>query len=127
MHFEDQLTPAWLPSAHVLETWLCSVYVFNRGNIPLLIFDTDGNLLNKWGNETPGLGTETIPSTGDTMSEVNRWKGSEFIRPHAITIDHEDNLWLVDDDANVITKCDRDGNRVRVCVKLCNALAPSIS
>eukprot|EP01046_Picozoa_sp_COSAG06_P052739 COSAG06_NODE_8935_length_2028_cov_3.504925_3_plen_266_part_00 len=94
------------------------VYVFNRGNVPVLIFDSAGNLLNKWGNATPGLGTETIPSTGDTMPVINRWKGSEFIRPHAITIDHEDNLWLVDDDANIITKCDRDGNRVRACAPL---------
>ena len=88
------------------------VYVFNRGNVPLLIFDSAGNFLNRWGNSTPGLGTETIPSTGDTMPEINRWQGSEFVRPHAITIDHEDNLWLVDDDANMITKCDKDGNRI---------------
>lgn len=61
------------------------------------------------------------------MAEINRWKGSEFIRPHAITIDHDDNLWLVDDDANVITKCDRDGNRVRSGSKLCATLGTSLA
>ena len=61
------------------------------------------------------------------MAEINRWKGSEFIRPHAITIDHEDNLWLVDDDANVITKCDRDGNRVRSDNRLCTTSGTSLA
>ena len=66
----------------------------------------------------------------------SRWRGTEFIAPHAITIDHvpthaittttrvlqtclrnrsrsqEDNLWLVDDSAHTITKCDRHGNRL---------------
>lgn len=31
---------------------------------------------------------------------------------HAITVDHEDNLWLTDDVANTITKCDRAGRRL---------------
>ena len=88
------------------------VFVFNRGNLPIIVFDADGNCLNTWGNDTPGRGTETIPSSGTTQPTINRWIGSEFMRPHAITIDHEDNLWLVDDDANVITKCDREGNRL---------------
>ena len=88
------------------------VFVFNRGNLPIIVFDADGNCLNTWGNATPGRGTETIPSSGTTQPTINRWIGSEFMRPHAITIDHEDNLWLVDDDANVITKCDREGNRL---------------
>ena len=30
-----------------------------------------------------------------------RWLGTEFVRPHSVTIDHEDNVWLVDDMANV--------------------------
>ena len=40
-----------------------------------------------------------------------RWRGTEFSRPHAIEIDHEDNVWLVDDLANVITKCTVFGER----------------
>ena len=88
------------------------VYCFNRGSHPVLVFDAGGICLNKFGNETPHLGTETIPSVGDTMPSVTRWKGSDFIRPHAITVDHEDNLWLVDDDANSITKCSRNGTRI---------------
>ena len=36
------------------------------------------------------------------------------MRPHAIFVDHEDNLWLVDDLANLVTKCDRRGNRLMI-------------
>ena len=41
-----------------------------------------------------------------------RFKGIEFGRAHAITIDHADNVWLVDDIANTITKCDKFGTRL---------------
>lgn len=83
------------------------VYVFNRGNMPVMVFDVDGNLVDRWGNATPFDGDAPFPGARNS-----RWKGSEFIAPHAITIDHEDNLWLVDDSAHCITKCDRHGNRL---------------
>ena len=50
-----------------------NVYVFNRGDHPLMIFDRDGNFLETWG-------------------------AGEFVRPHGITIDADDNLYLADDD-----------------------------
>ena len=83
------------------------VYVFNRGNMPVMVFDIDGNLIDRWGNATPFDGDAPFPGARNS-----RWKGTEFIAPHAITIDHEDNLWLVDDSAHCITKCDRHGNRL---------------
>ena len=30
-----------------------NVYIFNRGNVPLLIFNKNGDLINSWGNEDP--------------------------------------------------------------------------
>ena len=83
------------------------VYVFNRGNMPVLVFDIDGNLIDRWGNTTPFDGDVAFPGARNS-----RWRGTEFIAPHAITVDHEDNLWLVDDSAHCITKCDRHGNRL---------------
>ncbi|GIT58275.1 MAG: hypothetical protein Ct9H300mP19_02230 [Dehalococcoidia bacterium] len=47
---------------------------FNRGDHPVIIFDRDGNFLETWG-------------------------AGEFVRPHGVTIDGEDNLYLADDDA----------------------------
>lgn len=47
------------------------VYVFNRGPMPVLVFDADGDLLDGWGE-------------------------GEFDNPHAVTVDADDNLLLVD-------------------------------
>ena len=30
-----------------------NVYIYNRGNIPLLIFNSSGDLISNWGNEDP--------------------------------------------------------------------------
>ena len=51
-----------------------NVYVFNRGNNPIAVFDADGNFLR-----------------GMAHGEVTR--------PHGIEFDKDDNLYLVDDDA----------------------------
>ena len=87
------------------------VYVFNRGNMPLVVFASDGSLIAQWGNETPfdGVDPYVLTTTGVRMS---RYKGTEFVRPHSVRVDHAQNLWLVDDDANCITKCDMHGNRI---------------
>lgn len=87
-----------------------NVYVFNRGNIPVLVFDRSGNLIRKWGNDTPFNGTDAdMDAYGNGR---HRWRGTEFVRPHSIRIDHEDNVWLVDDMANTITKCTQNGKRL---------------
>jgi len=59
------------------------VYVFNRGNYPLLVFDPEGNLLD--------------------YSQVN-----SYGRPHSITIDEGD-MFLIDDGAHFIEKRTMDG------------------
>ena len=55
------------------------VYVFNRGEWPLIIFDADGNFIESWGQ-------------------------GEFDRPHAIFIDPDDNLFLADDEGQFVDK-----------------------
>jgi DNA-binding beta-propeller fold protein YncE len=49
-----------------------NVYVFNRGEHPVIIFDRDGNFLRSWGEGV-------------------------FRRPHGITIGPDGTLWLTDD------------------------------
>ena len=61
-----------------------NVYVFNRGPDPIIIFDKNGNYQDRWG------------------------KG-DFIRPHGIYIDFEDNLYLVDDVGHFIDKRTKEG------------------
>ncbi|MFW6174371.1 MAG: peptidyl-alpha-hydroxyglycine alpha-amidating lyase family protein [Chloroflexota bacterium] len=83
------------------------VYVFNRGNMPVLMFDPEGNLMDYWGSEDPFTGTEIYEDPYG--NQMPRWKDTWFVRAHAIFIDHEDNVWLVDDAGHRITKRDAAG------------------
>jgi len=60
------------------------IYVFNRGEHPMLVFDRQGNLLASWGE-------------------------GRFTRPHGLTIGLDDTLYCVDDGAHCIYKCAPDG------------------
>lgn len=60
------------------------VYVFNRGEHPVIVFDRDGNVLNSWGE---GL----------------------FMRPHGITLGPDDTVYCVDDLGHTVTKFTLDG------------------
>ncbi len=63
------------------------VYVFNRGPWPMMIFDSDGNFLDTWGE-------------------------GEFDRPHGIFIDGEDNLFMADDEAHTVEKRTASGELI---------------
>ncbi len=60
------------------------VFVFNRGDHPLLVFDPDGNLLASWGE---GL----------------------FVRPHGLTVGPDDSVYCTDDLGHVVHKFDANG------------------
>ena len=62
-----------------------NVYVFCRGPIPVIIFNSDGEFLNSWGE-------------------------GEFFRPHGIAHDKEDNVYLIDDQGHMVEKRDINGN-----------------
>ena len=64
-----------------------NVYVFNRGTEPIAVFDVDGNFLRGMGHD-------------------------EFVRPHGIEIDRNDDLYLVDDDGHFVQKRTNDGQVV---------------
>jgi DNA-binding beta-propeller fold protein YncE len=60
------------------------VYVFNRGEHPVIVFDRDGRFLRSWGE---GL----------------------FSRAHGITIGPDDSLWLTDDGNHTIRQFTPEG------------------
>lgn len=60
------------------------VYVFDRGQHPLTIFDRDGNFITSWGE---GL----------------------FTRPHGVTLGPDETIYCVDDDGHCIRKCTLEG------------------
>src|ERR1700757_4330525 len=61
-----------------------NVYVFNRGDHPMIVFDRNGNFLRSWGE---GL----------------------FARAHGLHIDVDDNLYCTDDGDHTVRKCSADG------------------
>lgn len=60
------------------------VYVFNRGEHPMMVFDREGSFLRSWG------------------------EGS-FPRAHGLHIDANDVLYCTDDGGHVVRKCTTDG------------------
>ncbi|MDA0350588.1 MAG: peptidyl-alpha-hydroxyglycine alpha-amidating lyase family protein [Chloroflexi bacterium] len=60
------------------------VYVFNRGQWPVMIFDAGGHFLDSWG-------------------------AGEFVRPHGIAFDPEGNLYLTDVGLHTVQKRRPDG------------------
>lgn len=66
------------------------VFVFHRGEHPLMEFAPDGRMIRSWGE---GM----------------------FIRPHAVRVDPEGNIWTVDNDTHQVLKMDSSG-RVRMVV-----------
>lgn len=87
------------------------VVCFNRGSMPLMIFDASGRLLNvdRW-NGTRDLFAGYDPYESGLSTTV-RWSASEFVKPHGLTIDENDDLWLVDVGAHVVTHCTMQGDR----------------
>jgi len=61
-----------------------NVYVFNRGEHPVIVFDREGNFLRSWGEGLVG-------------------------RAHGITIGPEDEVWLTDDGNHTIRKFTPEG------------------
>ena len=60
------------------------VYVFNRGEHPMMVFDREGNFLKSWGE-------------------------GRYPRAHGLHIDANDILYLTDDGGHVVRKCSTDG------------------
>ena len=67
------------------------VYVFCRGNMPVLVFDIDGNLVNAWGNPTPFAGSTVFKAPYGNPAAG--WIGNEWVSTHGIFVDHEGYLW----------------------------------
>ena len=61
-----------------------NVYVFNRGEHPMMVFDQEGNFLRSWGE---GL----------------------FVRDHGIHIGPDESIYCTDDDDHTVRKCTLDG------------------
>ena len=61
------------------------VYAFNRGDHPMIVFDSEGNVITSWGEGTLNFA-------------------------HAVYVDASDHLWLTDRYGQVVWEFDTDGN-----------------
>ena len=77
------------------------IYVFNRGDHPMIVFDREGNFIKSWGE---GL----------------------FGRAHGLHIDADDNLYCTDDGDHTVRKCSLDG-KVLLTIGIPNKPAPFMS
>lgn len=78
-----------------------NVYVFNRGEHPMMVFDRDGNFLRSWGE---GL----------------------FRRAHGLHIGADDRLYCTDDGDHTVRVCDGDG-KVHLTIGVPGKPAPYMS
>lgn len=60
------------------------VYVFNRGEHPMIVFDRDGNFIKSWGEGV-------------------------FARAHGLHMGEDDTVWLTDDGDHTVRQCTLDG------------------
>jgi DNA-binding beta-propeller fold protein YncE len=65
-----------------------NVFVFNRGEPAIIVFDRDGNFVNAWGE-------------------------GQFVRPHGIWIAADDTLYLTDDKGHSVRQFAADGRLLR--------------
>lgn len=79
------------------------VYVFNRGTRPMLVFDTDGNLLDTWD-----------------------WEQGGFSNPHGVTVAPDGTLWCVDNGNSTIKHFTAEG-RLLLTMGEANNPAPAMS
>ena len=74
------------------------VYVFNRGEHPMMVFDRDGNFLQSWGEGV-------------------------FQRPHAVTMGPDDTIYCTGDMDHSVRKCTLDG-KVLMTIGTAGVAAP---
>jgi DNA-binding beta-propeller fold protein YncE len=84
-----ELPPGWsfVEAVGVATDSRDRVYVFNRGEHPVIVFDADGRFLHSWGE-------------------------GQFVRPHGIWIGPDDMVYLTDDNGHAVRKFTPDGKLV---------------
>ncbi len=82
----EKLPPgySWREVAAVAVDSKDRVYVFNRGEHPMIVFDSQGNFIKSWGEGV-------------------------FTRPHGLTLGPDDTLYCTDDGDHTVRQCTLDG------------------
>lgn len=78
----------WPEVAGVATDRLDRVYVFNRGEHPVIVFNADGEFLQSWGE-------------------------GQFVRPHGISVAPDDSVYCTDDSDHTVKQFTCDGRHLR--------------
>lgn len=106
-------------SYELVENWLQLPQNFVLGRPLGLGIDTDGNLYvfhtgtRVWSNPFPEttVSEKTIIKIDANSGELlESWGDSQFIMPHGLHIDHENNVWVTDIALHQIFKFNQDGD-----------------
>lgn len=103
-----EVVPDWplLPQGEVLG--LCSAVGVDSHNHVFVFHRRE----QKWANAAdaePIKGTTVSIFDGSTGKLLSSWGANQFVLPHGLTIDHEDNVWLTDVALHQAFKCSPDG------------------
>ncbi len=79
-----------------------NVYVFNRGDHPMMVFDRDGNFLRSWGE-------------------------GEYPRAHGVHMGPDESIYLTDDGGHFVRKCRLDNGKVLLELGVPGKPAPYMS
>jgi hypothetical protein len=79
-----------------------NVYVFNRGDHPMMVFDRDGNFLRSWGE-------------------------GEYPRAHGVHMGPDESIYLTDDGGHFVRKCRLDSGKVLLELGVPGKPAPYMS
>jgi len=125
----------WTEVAAVATDSQDRVYVFNRGEHPVVIFDRDGTFLRAWGVDmqfhssngtinrratpSPALTGTLSPTGGEGCGSL---EAVSFARPHGIFIGPDDMVYCTDDLDHTVRKFTPDG---RLLLKLGTSGQPS--
>lgn len=79
-----------------------NVYLFNRGEHPIIVLDSSGNFLRSWGDK------------------------KMFPNAHAVTMGSDDTIWLTDTFDHTVRKCTLDG-KVLMTIGVSGKAAPPMN
>lgn len=100
----EKLPPgySWREVAAVATDSKDNVYVFNRGEHPMMVFDSDGNFLRSWGEGV-------------------------FSRAHGLTVGPDDTLYCTDDGDHTVRQCSMDDGQVLMTIGVPDQAADAYS
>ena len=92
------------------------IVVLHRGALPLMLFDPDGRFVRAWGDglfsngKVAGIGPADRASGQSGYTAVYGAAGCHACGAHAVRVDADNNIWVVDAPGHVVYKMNFQGH-----------------